>query len=546
MSGSECTRKLLFDLKPEARCEYAKDNCQDEVNVFNLTTFYFCQLDEMWYLMIPLMIFIVLFCFRLIGDISDDYLSIALGNVSKRLGMTEALTGVTLLAYANGAPDIISSMVAGDQADGALLSIGALYGASLFTCNFVFGSVVHNAVGEGNLELPRSLFIRDIMFFFGATTLLIILAFTGIDTIWVAVILLSSYVVYVLIVAFEEYTTKKADGDRGTPLSQVSSSLDENTLETESKEEKPQLVHQDTIVTHERHMKGRGLAKFFKSQRHRIGSKCSEGSIMDKIFFIFELPAFWILQATIPPGDKEEYHYCYGLMYPITMVLAFLISTQQTIFVTINIFSTEVQILYLTLPFQILLFVLIALYTSDENPRLPLLMMALSSVMSVVWVYLVANIVMDILNWIQVISGFPKIFLGLTLLSLGNSLGDFFVDTALAKKGYTTMAFTGIFSGQLLNLLIGFAMNCFSSYFSAKKANKDTSFKIFDNNVLSDSGQFLCFFVMAYSSVRLLSYIVIGCLSNYSLNRYHKYVGLGVYITFILLFILFQFAIFRD
>ena len=87
----------------------------------------------------------IVLCFRVIGIVSEEYLSISLGNISKRLGLSEALTGVTLLAYANGSPDIISSLVAGDQDGGALLSVGALYGASLFTCNFVFASVLHSA-----------------------------------------------------------------------------------------------------------------------------------------------------------------------------------------------------------------------------------------------------------------------------------------------------------------------------------------------------------------------------------------------------------------
>lgn len=64
----------------------------------------------------------------------------------------------------------------------------------------------------------------------------------------------------------------------------------------------------------------------------------------------------------------------------------------------------------------------------------------------------------------QNVSGFSKVFLSLSLLSLGNSLGDLFVDTALAKKGHAVMAVTGVFSGQLFNLMIGFALNCLFSY----------------------------------------------------------------------------------
>lgn len=84
--------------------------------------------------------------------------------------------------------------------------------------------------------------------------------------------------------------------------------------------------------------------------------------------------------------------------------------------------------------------------------------------MAVLWIYIEANFVMDFLQFVEYVSGWSKVFLSLSLLSLGNSLGDLFVDTALAKKGLGVMAMTGVFSGQLFNLMIGFAMNCLYSY----------------------------------------------------------------------------------
>lgn len=74
-------------------------------------------------------------------------------------------------------------------------------------------------------------------------------------------------------------------------------------------------------------------------------------------------------------------------------------------------------------------------------------MMLSSTILSVVWLFLIINFIMDSLNLIAALSGVSRVFLGLTLLSFGNSLSDLFVDTALAKQGFTTMAFTGIFSG---------------------------------------------------------------------------------------------------
>ena len=54
---------------------------------------------------------------------------------------------------------------------------------------------------------------------------------------------------------------------------------------------------------------------------------------------------------------------------------------------------------------------------------------------------------MSFLNLIALLSGLREDFLGLTLLAWGNSLGDFFANSALAKKGYGVLAITGCFAG---------------------------------------------------------------------------------------------------
>ena len=101
--------------------------------------------------------------------------------------------------------------------------------------------------------------------------------------------------------------------------------------------------------------------------------------------------------------------------------------------------------------------------SKDKEPKPELLFIIFSVIMSISWIYIQANLIMDILIFAQNISGLDRVFLSMGLLSLGNSLGDLFVDQALAKRGLGIMAITGIFSGQLLNLLIGFALNCLFS-----------------------------------------------------------------------------------
>ena len=56
--------------------------------------------------------------------------------------MSETLAGVTILAFANGAPDVISSFSAGGIDKGISLAVGSLIGAGFFVTTVVFGIVI--------------------------------------------------------------------------------------------------------------------------------------------------------------------------------------------------------------------------------------------------------------------------------------------------------------------------------------------------------------------------------------------------------------------
>jgi Ca2+/Na+ antiporter len=61
-----------------------------------------------------------------------------------------------------------------------------------------------------------------------------------------------------------------------------------------------------------------------------------------------------------------------------------------------------------------------------------------------------------------VVTGINSVFIGMTFLACGNSIGgnfknylDYLSIVAFAKKGKGMTAIAGIYSGQLFNLLIG-------------------------------------------------------------------------------------------
>ena len=75
--------------------------------------------------------------------------------------------------------------------------------------------------------------------------------------------------------------------------------------------------------------------------------------------------------------------------------------------------------------------------------------------MSIFWIWTIAKILVDLLTTIGVLLNIPSSFLGMTLLSFGNSASDLSLNCALAKEGYGEMGISGSIGGPLFNTLIG-------------------------------------------------------------------------------------------
>jgi sodium/potassium/calcium exchanger 6 len=78
--------------------------------------------------------------------------------------------------------------------------------------------------------------------------------------------------------------------------------------------------------------------------------------------------------------------------------------------------------------------------------------------MSMIWIYMLANLIVDILTLLDIVSGISVALLGLTLLSWGNSVGDALASISISKKGFGEMAITGCVAGPVFNLMFGMGL----------------------------------------------------------------------------------------
>jgi Ca2+/Na+ antiporter len=153
----QCT-KAKIDLAID-QCQYVRRHC-DDFSFFSLPVFHYCHADQ-HYLMTGLVaLLILMFLLRYLEYISDSYLSQAISKYAKYLRLSEALAGVTLLAFSNGATDIITALVSSfnSKIEGVELMIGALFGASTFAILCIFGVIIYSSdsgtVDTSSANLP--------------------------------------------------------------------------------------------------------------------------------------------------------------------------------------------------------------------------------------------------------------------------------------------------------------------------------------------------------------------------------------------------------
>lgn len=126
--------------------------CTGEYSTLNFVDFYYrkTQKNAILTFLLILVLFPVLFMY--VAEIAERYLSVGMASLSDKFKLSPALAAVTLIAFANGAPDVMASYAAGAVPGGALVSLGSLYGGYMFVTCMVAANVLMAA--KGDVTLP--------------------------------------------------------------------------------------------------------------------------------------------------------------------------------------------------------------------------------------------------------------------------------------------------------------------------------------------------------------------------------------------------------
>ena len=145
-----------------------------------------------------------------------------------------------------------------------------------------------------------------------------------------------------------------------------------------------------------------------------------------------------------------------------------------------------------------------------------------SFTMSMCWIYILAEIIVALLELFGLITGVPSSLLGLTILSWGNSVGDAFASISIAKAGLGEMAVTGCIAGPAFNLMFGLGMTTLLTNL-AMESSRGIRIDIHQSEGISSLATILSALLVHFA----LCFIV--CTNGFKVKQVHAKLIFGIY-----------------
>ncbi|KAF0911279.1 hypothetical protein E2562_008035 [Oryza meyeriana var. granulata] len=417
-----------------ARCRYLRTHppCAPEGYVDYLRLLYCWFGREPWlgYAVLALWLLVL---FYLLGDTASEYFCASLEGLSSVLRLPPAIAGVTLLSLGNGAPDVLSSVVAfaGGGEDAGDVGLSGVLGGALFVSTVVAGvvAIVAGRRGGGPVTIERRGFVCDVCFLLVALGYLLTMLLTGAVTVWAAVSFLSLYAGYVLLVWTSHCCA-------------ASSAEEEDSKHPASSLAAPLLLYDDASPP-----------PLMVSSKPTAAPRTFARRLVDLLHSPLYLPR----RLTIPDIAAHRWS-------KPNAVASALLSPLLLAAISLPTTTTNTLVLLSAALAGILLAASATLTTDAASPpksrwaRLPWL--AGGFLMSVLWSYVLARELVSLLVSIGVAAGVEAGVLGATVLAWGNSLGDLVADVALAMRhGGAETAVAGCYAGPAFNTVVGLGLS---------------------------------------------------------------------------------------
>ena len=231
-----CTSiKINSLLNYEEKCQFISQNCP--YNYINFYYIYYCLLKSSLLPSIITFLIILIILFFILSSTSDIFLSTAMVKLIETYKINQNVAAVTLIAFGNCAPDIISSLVASEN-DNISFSIGSIIGSGMFITSFVLGLVVF----KGKEIMVNSLmFNRDLILYIISLGVIIVIGIKKNINLLDSLGLIAIYIVNVLLAFFQGKKDSNKKNNKSKENNEEKNYIDED-------DDKEKIIKRDNDV----------------------------------------------------------------------------------------------------------------------------------------------------------------------------------------------------------------------------------------------------------------------------------------------------------
>eukprot|EP01022_Parablepharisma_sp_SALTPOND_P001211 TRINITY_DN105852_c2_g1_i1.p1 TRINITY_DN105852_c2_g1~~TRINITY_DN105852_c2_g1_i1.p1 ORF type:complete len:614 (+),score=8.66 TRINITY_DN105852_c2_g1_i1:158-1999(+) len=540
-------------------CDFINDHLDVCVgrSIINFRIVYFCLLQKNLLAAIPLGMLLITFLFYLIGNTAEQYLTPALSKLSQFLRFTEHLAGLTFLALGNGFADFITSVaVIGLGKPGIYMAASTLVGGSVLNGFLISPMVV--MLSKRPVRLRANKFGRDLFLLMSSQAVLFVYLLNG-DIHWhFSLAFPILYIIYVGTCVYQERakTAKKAINESNQHRLSTEFEKEYAAACTEAeargvevvRKERESFVRYSTInlstliesyvgspppspELRQRVFKVSGnLARSIKNRlwmnntKRKVRVVEAAHRAMTGLEYVLHhavsVPCTFIRNITIPPCDEEDWSRLRASVFPL-----------PAFFVICLFFELFPHTFFADITFIIIAFCCLVLsliiYCTTSVSRPPAILpffTFMSFVMSAVWLWGFAKLVIDVLEVVGIAADLPLEFLAITFLSLGNGMSFLTTAVSLARMGYSEMALTGCVSVSLFSILLSFG---FAALRSALLHDGSVYFDLskYKQGVLPLIGLMVCV-------LGRLPFFIINCKNGFHMGKPLAYIQLVMYFSF--------------
>ncbi|VEU19405.1 DEKNAAC100840 [Brettanomyces naardenensis] len=509
---------------PKDQCSFVESNCEEyRLGIVDHFKMYYCISETPLvrnFIMFPITLLLLVLLFISLGIVAGECLCPNLSAISHFLGIPDNVSGMTLLAFGNDSPDIMSTYTS-FKTDNASLAVGELIGAAFFVTCFVIGliSIIHPfslLPGTNDDEVDTDLddvddihhftvanaklvFFRDVAFFL--LTIVLLVGFLGYGRLtkpmlWFLVFL---HIVYTLLIISWQLASSKRRKEIETRI-RIRNLYDDDTplhfggegLEFENEYTfnpailnniefgsilngltKNQTIkfrlsnlpsYSDTAQQYETRLTDENDegSSDNREDEEDVGIEDVEDGLLKKAFNFVAKPIMLVVQYTVPKMTID--HYDTEYRFTFTELSSLVSSVILSQFIIIHAFMPDATILSRVLFFLISMLLALITYNNmilsgHQSNFLKLVLSTVGFITSIAWIAMIAEELINDLKFISVLTQLSEAILGLTVFAIGNSVGDLISDMVIAKLGYPLMALAACLGGPLMNMLMGIGVN---------------------------------------------------------------------------------------